>query len=308
MNKVLKFFPGNFSSNLIYFFFGVLSCVAAYITKDTDVTTSNFLLGIGTSLFIAGFVGVVSLKVLSEEVSNVTTQPLRDLNLLTQVKACGIIGIHDDRDVILRRICEEVEKEAREVVIIGSSLKGIIGVGENSTGRNEDVRRAIIQSLKRGRRLKVFVTHPAFAHHRSQQEGRSKGGIEAEIIKNLTYLLSIRKQYPDLLELKCYMGTPTIFAVATSEIMLINPYPYYSTAYSSPAQFLQYGSAMYRYYYKSHFQMAWDSQLAEAIKKDDSEAKIQISKFINGNNEKGEKMFDDSPTIKELEDYLNKVL
>ncbi|MBE0637220.1 MAG: hypothetical protein IH598_01715 [Bacteroidales bacterium] len=309
--KNMKFlFPGNLGANVIIVVFGIIMIIAAFLAK-LDSTTSSLLVAVGASLFIAGFLGIVHLKVLSIEINKVASQPIEDLNLMTQIRSSGIEGVSDDRDRLIDKMMYDIKEENDEIVIVGSSLKGLIGVGYNSSGSNQKFRDLLIDLLEKNVKINILMTNPEIAHHRSQQEGRDPGGIEAEIIKNLMYFTKIRNEHKTKaqnLNIKLYRGTPTIFMIALSKNMMINPYPYYSTAYNSYSFLIRGGSDLYRGYFKSHYQMAWDSSQSESIPSDINLAKAQIEKFINGKNEHESDIIQKSESKTELMHELNQLL
>lgn len=307
MKKISYLFPGNLGSNVIILILGIISVIIAFLSF-TDILISSLLMGVGAPLFLAGFLGIVNLKILSTEISKVISPSIDDLNLMIQIRTSGIEGVKGDRDRMIDKMFYEFKEESQEIVIVGSSLKGLIGVGYDATGRNKKIRELIINALNKGVIINILMTNPEVAHHRSQQEGRDAGGIESEIIKNLMYLTNVRKKLKSKsknLHVKLYRGTPTIFMISTSNHMIINPYPYYSTAYGSFSFMIRGNSDLYRGYYKSHFQMAWDSGLSEALDTNLTSARNQIEKYIKGKNEHGKDIIPNSDVRQILIEELN---
>lgn len=73
--------------------------------------------------------------------------------------------------------------------------------------------------------------------------------------------------------------------VSSTNLMLLNPYPYYSTAYGSFLFIIRSNSDLYKSYYFTHFQNAWnDRELNEHIDDNKDLAKQKIEYFIKGNN------------------------
>ena len=62
-------------------------------------------------------------------------------------------------------------------------------------------------------------------------------------------------------QVRYYPGTPTVFGVATSERMLLNPYPYESEShrcFSMIVRRTKYGRDIYHQYKEFHFDKPWE--------------------------------------------------
>lgn len=190
-------------------------------------------------------------------------------------------------------------------------MKGLIGVGYNAVGQSQRMREVLINALKRKVQINILMTNPEVAHHRSQQEGRLDGDIEAEILENLMYLVKVKHDNPEIaskLTIKLYNGTPTIFMVCTSRLMMVNPYPYYSTAYGSFSFLIEEGSELYRSYYPSHYSSAWtDPRLTVIISEDINTAVDQIKELTQKSNPHGRKIIPDDSKRDELLKKLSQV-
>jgi hypothetical protein len=201
----------------------------------------------------------------------------------------GLRDVFETRLQCLSRIRREIDVESKEVVIIGSSLKGMIGIGGDSAGEQNLVRIALIDALKRSVRISILMTNPVVAHHRSRQEGREKGEIETEIVENLVYLLKERVQSREVdqnLEVKLYNGTPTIFLVCTSHVMFFNPYTFYSKAYESFCFRADSGTKLFDHYYNNHYLAAWnDARMTVQVRADARQAARQVRDLITGQNQ-----------------------
>lgn len=282
MKNILDLLPGSSSVNIILFTLGTV--LALISLKIVDSTIAALVAGFGASMFIAGFIGLVNLKVLSKEISSITKEPFEDISLYLKIHKSGIRNIFRSRGDSIDTIFDDVQKEHGEIVIVSSSLKGLIGVGYDSSMEEETCRKKIIDSLQRNVTVNILMTNPEIAANRAHQEGRREGDIEAEILRNLMYFVQVRLMYHDSatnLNIKLYNGTPTIFMVCTSRLMLLNPYPYYSTAYNSFSFLIDGGSDLFRTYYKSHFQEAWkDSDMTLTISHDANSAIKQIKTMI----------------------------
>ena len=303
-------FPGSLSTNLVVLIIGIILSICSLLSEITG-TAASLLATLGASMFLAGFLGLINIRILANEVRRVIYQPFVDYALLYQIRASGIEGVFRDRANALPRIITVIEEEYKEIVIVGSSLKGLLGLGYSAVGQDQRLREVLVKDLKRGVSINILMTHPKVAHHRSKQEGRLDGDIEAEIIENLMYLIKLKHDNPEIAEkltIKLYNGTPTIFMLCTQNLMMLNPYPYYSTTYSSFSFLIRGNSDLYEAYFTSHYQRAWtDTRLSELINKDINVAIEQIKKFIEGNNPHNRKIIPDIEKQKELREKLEKV-
>ena len=105
--------------------------------------------------------------------------------------------------------------------------------------------------------FRVLMTDPQVADFRAQQEGRPKGDIQTEIRAGIARLRlsGIKREC-----VKYYPGTPTVFAIATSEKMLLNPYPYESESqrcFSLIVQRTKNPEDIYQQYIEYHFERPW---------------------------------------------------
>jgi hypothetical protein len=206
----------------------------------------QFVLGLGIALIPAGIIGLAHrlffYDELREEMSSVLSTSLRDAvktDLLPFIES-GIVRVSRNRNEMMDRFKEYVSRESGEVIIIGSSLKGILDPEEDIVSRKEfaDILR---NRMAEGVPCKFLLTHPSLAFLREDAEGRAPGDIKQEIINALRYLTRQPDEdgsgLPGLgvpySNIKLYKGTPTIFSIITSNTLFINPYTYQSNAYDS---------------------------------------------------------------------------
>jgi len=78
--------------------------------------------------------------------------------------------------------------------------------------------------------LRIIMTHPEMARSRAGQEDRGPNAIPEEIEDAVNHLKR-EKVPPEYV--KMVVATPTVFAIATRDQMLLNPYPYSQEAYRS---------------------------------------------------------------------------
>ncbi len=274
-------FPGTLATNVVLIVIGLLMCGLSFYAQSN---VSSLLGEFGAAMFIAGTLAIVNIIILSNELGK-SGQQLETLAYVGRMKSAGINDVFSTRGAkTLNSIISAVEKEKNEIVIVGSSLKGIIGLGFEATGDKLRLRNAIFSALKRNVELKILMTNPEYAHFRATQEGRRAGDIESEILKNVIYLSSLKfenQKTQELVSIKLFNGTPTIFLFATSKTMLINPYPYFTTAFNSYTFEFTADSEVYQSYYESHYNMAWSSKdNAIDIDNDNTKAFSQIKHLI----------------------------
>jgi len=282
-NLILRLLPGNIGANIVYFVIGILLIAFTFVfyVKKGDAFMASFIGAVGTSLFLAGFVGIVNTYILSNEISKITQQPFEDLGFIAKVRGSGLHDIYSQRNKCRDTLIRELRAEKNKIIMVGSSLRGLIGA---STSGINQMKSDILSSLEHGVEILLLLTHPTIAHHRCKQEGRRDGDIEYEILLNIIELLKIKhssKKDSNLMDIRLYNGAPTIFLFATSNAMIFNPYPYYSAANNSFSFLVRGNSELYNSYVSNHFQRAWeDADLATQLPHDKNEAKEDVRKII----------------------------
>lgn len=213
---------------------------------------------------------------------------------------------------------EHIPSDEREITIVGSSMKGLIGEADeegNIIDKGEskrDFRDRLKKALKNGWTVKIAMTHPAFADLRSLAERRDPGDIKAEIIGTLRYLLTTFEEniveatsktddedYQNrkgVMEIVLYQGSPTMFILSTSEAMLINPYLHSTTAMENVCMEihpvpLPGGFNLYRVIYGSHIERIWGASCTTPIRSicdldfilKEDDGKSNLHKFLSAN-------------------------
>lgn len=187
-----------------------------------------------------------------------------EIDLLKTVRHAGVVGIFKRREMACGLFARALDDETKEVMVIGSSLKGLLQ-------KDEYVEIAAKLRFKTDRGLshvKFLLTHPIFADFRANQENRSPTEIGHEIIASLQELQRWNRQF---CHVRLYLGTPTCFAIKTTRKMLINPYPYISTSYNSPCLILDAldAESMLPAYFFDEFNAlhfgAWESNLSVRV-------------------------------------------
>jgi hypothetical protein len=196
-----------------------------------------------------------------DEVNNMMREYREEIVTLRSLRDAGVIRPYRHRDVALREFASAIDAETSEVMIIGSSLKGLLQLDDY-----KEIAAKLRFKLERGGvAVKFLLTHPVVADLRAGQEARRSAEIGKEIIDSLRTLQEW-KVPPEYVRL--YRGTPTCFAIKTGTQMLLNPYPYGAVAYDSPCLIVKTTGDNPSYFYdafdKSHFG-AWDTKVAAKI-------------------------------------------
>ena len=183
--------------------------------------------------------------------------------LFAAASKLGLENIHLTRGIALTNFAWFLDAEAQKaergdqahVWIISSSLKGFL----EATSEYFDGRR-MMERIARCNRcdFRVLMTDPKVADLRAKQERRAMGEIPEEVRMNIAYLKRIGVNRDSI---RFYPGTPTVFAVATSNRMLLNPYPYQTEAFRCFSVIVQKtlnpDADIYHQYLHYHFEQPW---------------------------------------------------
>jgi hypothetical protein len=147
---------------------------------------------------------------------------------------------------------------------VSSSMKGFL----TYANKDFDGKRVLEKAARLARAgvldLRIMMTHPDRADERADQESRRAEAIPGEIRANLDILhdLGVQRELVRLVD-----ATPTVFAIATREVMLLNPYPYGQEAYRAfclivqrtpePETSLARSRDVYQQYEEQHFGPCW---------------------------------------------------
>jgi hypothetical protein len=138
-------------------------------------------------------------------------------------------GSADEDSVRAADDAENDESTAR-LWFVGTSLKGVL---EASTGKFDGagiLSWAAFLAARGLLDLRVLLTHPKYARIRARQEHRAQSAIPEEISEALEFL---HKHGVSAECIRMTQASPTVFAIATQEMMLLNPYPYGAEAHRS---------------------------------------------------------------------------
>jgi len=189
----------------------------------------------------------------------------------------GLECLYDDRRAALRDFSTHLKLETDRIVIIGSSLKGMLDPTEEQEEKKQlaDLLRSKIEE---GVTVRFLLTHPALAFLREDAEGRANGAIKREIIRTLRYLLGGRyvgEGEPSIGvpigHIRLYHGTPTIFSVIVSDRMLVNPYTYQANAYENFSfDVSRRGHKnLYAKILSAHYEKPWDNHATRTVLSDE---------------------------------------
>ena len=164
---------------------------------------------------------------------------------------------------------EHAETERPRLWIAASSMKGLL----ESASKEFDglgIFTWAAQLAADGKLdLRIIMTHPAYARSRAGQEDRGPNAIPEEIQEAVHHLM--RQKVPPKY-LKMVLATPTVFAIATRDQMLLNPYPYSKEAYRSFTLTVRRSQAkrgdhpsierdIFEQYKDRHFDRPWETAL-----------------------------------------------
>lgn len=174
----------------------------------------------------------------------------------------GLENVHLNRNLALDQFAwfldAEIQKvkrgEPARVWIVSSSIKGFL----EATSEHFDGRRMMAQLASCNCNIRIMMTDPKVADLRAKQERRKDGEIPMEVQMNLAYLKRIGVGRESI---RFYSGTPTVFAVATTDRMLLNPYPYQREAFRCFSMIIQQTNNpeadIYTQYLLYHFEEPW---------------------------------------------------
>jgi hypothetical protein len=196
-----------------------------------------------------------------EQNEELFTQYRGEIEILHSLEDAGVIKPYRSREAALADFASAIDAETREIMIVGSSLKGLL-----KKDKYKETADKLRFKMERSEvNVRFLLTHPVVADLRAGQEGRRSTEIGAEIIESLHTLQNWNVPAENV---RLYRGTPTCFAIKTEEQMLLNPYPYGEVAFDSPCFIVKTSpdepSYIYHEFDKSHFG-AWDTKVAVRI-------------------------------------------
>ena len=249
-----------------------------YFILPNEGRPIQILLGLGLTLFPSGVFGLLSdiyfskiiERTLKEGFATTTSNLNESIDILKvateylkKSNELGILMVYKNRaeavSDFLNYSVNYVKNPSisdKKIFFVGSSLKGVI----QSDGFTQKLEQIIKDGTQNNCEFSFLLTHPAYSEYREIQESRAKGDIAKEILHAIEWLENHNISSSCI---KLYKGTPTCFLVATTEKMLINPYPYQIEAYNNFCLEVEktdkdYG--IYNIYRENHFNKPWVGQ------------------------------------------------
>jgi hypothetical protein len=180
--------------------------------------------------------------------------------MMDAAKRMGLEHLFQSRDQALATfadyLTEEIErhnrKEEAELCIVGTSMRGFLVPGA-CTGA--DILR---EAAKCSCKVRILMTEPHIAEARARQEEHDPKGIIEEIRISVQELkaLGLEKE-----SIRYYAGAPTVFTIATTSKMLLNPYPHTREShrcFSLIVRRTAFDNDIYHQYKKYHCDRPWE--------------------------------------------------
>jgi hypothetical protein len=227
---------------MFYFFVLVIGVIAFLLPLYTDVSNyRDILIGFGTAFIAASILGFAQRLFFYDdfegEMDTLVSTSIHDYlssKMLPFIEN-GVEQLYLKRKFAVKEFTKYLRGETERIVIVGSSLMGLLDPVESNEEKKQFAK-LLRQKIQDRVKVLLLLTHPSLAFLREGAEGRDRNHIKNEIIGALDYLTKpvdnggIGIPFENI---RLYHGTPTIFTIITKEKMLINPYPYQSTALGS---------------------------------------------------------------------------
>lgn len=251
----------------VYGFFCVIGIMFFLLHVALGVSSprlANIACGFGIAFIVGGVTGLIHAFYLQKELREARRdQEMEELGMRMQRN--GLIEIFPKRPLV--PIKHAIENAQKEIRIAGSTLKGLVGV-DDPNDEQRAVMGALIGKVRRGVALKLLLAHPLLSGYRERMEGREKGHILEEVVRNLLRLLAelqgIGKKASGLWEIRLYKCGPSVFSLEVDDrVLFLEPYPLAGTSMdnlcilcSIPTQM---GNNM-KNFIDAHFHDAWDKE------------------------------------------------
>lgn len=296
-----------------------------WLVFKSDVRLANVLINLGLALGPVSFLGIIyewflfdeiragAKMALAAEIASCISPVLDKMEehgqelmdntyILSQIHKLGIIKAYEDRRSAFSVLKEQMEHEHHEIFLIGTSLRGLLDeeIGDVAF---QEILKDKFEKIEKGTlklRIKILLTHPAFAYLRQDLEKLQSRKEEFSIGQEIyDAVLQLKRLGAKPYHIQFVKGTPTCFAVKTSKNMLINPYPYQDQALGSFCLVISNEpnrDYIYRLFERTHF--IWDSPNTEPL--DSFEYSGMVSIFHKSLQE----LMPSPPHVKVQEDQL----
>ncbi|MGA2725101.1 MAG: hypothetical protein ABSG79_22145 [Bryobacteraceae bacterium] len=250
-------------------------CLAFSFFLPANSLVFAVALALGVALLPAGLIAIITSISSSRIIRDELRQTLREstgsleaslgnlriaTSFLAKSRELGLSMVYENRnqalEPFLAHLVEYVNRPGattKEIVFVGSSLKGLI---ENNPQYSDQMAKIIQQSQGRCR-IRFLLTHPEYAKLREIQEDRSRGALVREMLHAVDWLE--RRGVP-LDSIRVYKGEPTCFMIASTESMLLNPYPYEREAsrnFSLIVENTESERSLFYNYWTHHYYRPW---------------------------------------------------
>jgi hypothetical protein len=189
-----------------------------------------------------------------------------------ELMKAGIIRAYPNRLDALNDFVSSIEDKSNKVMVVGSSLKGLLQEDDFS-----DIAEKLRQRIGDGN-VKIATSHPAIVGFRSRTDHRGPEELIDDVIESLTILKEWN--FP-LNDLRLYKGAPpTCFAIKAGGQILLNPYSYKGLGFNAPCLILKHHGP------ESYFFNEFNESLFGIWNRDDLMEKIQdynIIKYFTDN-------------------------
>ena len=250
-------------------------CLAFSFFLPANSLVFAVTLALGVALLPAGLIAIItsisSSRIIRDELRETLRESAGSLeasldnlriatSFLTRSKELGLSMVYENRnqalEPFLAHLAEYVNRPGagtKEIAFVASSLKGLI---EDNPQYSDQMAKIIQQSQGRCR-IRFLLTHPEYAKLRETQEDRPPGAIVMEILHAIDWLE--RRGVP-LENIRVYKGEPTCFMIASTERMLLNPYPYEREAsrnFSLIVENTESERSLFYNYWTHHYYRPW---------------------------------------------------
>jgi hypothetical protein len=256
----------------------VLLTGSAFLPRGSIVFAAA--LGLGVALMPAGLIAIItsyasasvierSLRIKIDEIGADLKKSLERLDSATEFldrsHKLGVRMVYAERrqasHEFLTYVAGYMQNPAlpqRQVVFVGSSLKGVIQEDPMLAEKLENILAMAVERPD-SCTCHFLLTHPFYSRYREAQEDRPRTGIAKEILHAIAWIERGRHNSQNIVT-KVYKGTPTCFMIATTERMIINPYPYEVEAYKCfclEVQKTERADSIFQAFYINHYYKPW---------------------------------------------------
>ncbi len=135
--------------------------------------------------------------------------------------------------------------------VVGTSMRGFLVIFDNG-------REIVSNAIEKGCPIRFTLTAPEVADRRGKQENRTVGEIAQEVRGSVKQLKNLKVPRDCI---KYCNSSPTVWGVATSSYMLLNPYPAEEEAHTCFSMIVRNTEAkddIYAKYRLAHFDSPWN--------------------------------------------------